>query len=73
MTPSCQDPGRYVLHRLSRLEYNNTIRDLFGVNTRPAVILPDGGGRGGGFDNNAATLFIPPVLMSGISPPQATS
>ena len=58
-----KDPGRYVLHRLSRLEYNNTIRDLFGVNTRPADKFPPDAGGGGGFDNNAATLFIPPVLM----------
>jgi hypothetical protein len=58
-----KDPGRYVLHRLSRLEYNNTVRDLFGVNTRPADKFPPDGGGGGGFDNNAATLFIPPVLM----------
>lgn len=58
-----RDPGRYVLHRLSRLEYNNTIRDLFGVNIRPADQFPPDGGGGGGFDNNAATLFIPPVLM----------
>lgn len=58
-----KDPGRAVLHRLSRLEYNNTIRDLFGVDTRPADKFPPDGGGGGGFDNNAATLFIPPVLM----------
>lgn len=58
-----KDPGRAVLHRLSQLEYNNTIRDLFGVDTRPADKFPPDGGGGGGFDNNAATLFIPPVLM----------
>ncbi len=58
-----KDPGRHVLHRLSRLEYNNTVRDLFGVDTRPADKFPPDGGGGGGFDNNAATLFIPPILM----------
>lgn len=58
-----KDPGPAVLHRLSRLEYNNTIRDLFGVDTNPADKFPPDGGGGGGFDNNAATLFIPPVLM----------
>jgi hypothetical protein len=58
-----KDPGRAVLHRLSRLEYNNTIRDLFGVDTKPADQFPPDGGGGGGFDNNAATLFLPPVLM----------
>jgi hypothetical protein len=58
-----KDPGRAVLHRLSRLEYNNIIRDLFGVDTRPADQFPPDSGGGGGFDNNAATLFLPPVLM----------
>ena len=57
------DPGRPVLHRLSRAEYNNTIRDLLGVDTRPADAFPPDGGGGGGFDNNSATLFTPPVLV----------
>ena len=58
-----RDPGRAPLHRLSRLEYNNTIRDLLGVDTQPADQFPPDGGGGGGFDNNSATLFLPPVLM----------
>jgi hypothetical protein len=57
------DPGGTVLRRLNRLEYNNTLRDLLGVDTRPADHFPPDGGGGGGFDNNAATLFTPPVLM----------
>ena len=58
-----RDPGRKVIHRLNRLEYNNTIRDLLGVDTNPADKFPADGGGGGGFDNNADTLFIPPILM----------
>ena len=58
-----KDPGYVVFHRLSRLEYNNTIRDLFGVTTNPADNFPADGGGGGGFDNNADTLFIHPILM----------
>src|SRR5665213_4158571 len=58
-----RDPGHKVIHRLSRTEYNNTIRDLFGVDSKPADQFPADGGGGGGFDNNADTLFIPPVLM----------
>lgn len=58
-----RDPGRAPLHRLSRAEYNNTIRDLLGVDTRPADKFPPDGGGGAGFDNNSATLFIPPILM----------
>jgi hypothetical protein len=58
-----KDPGRVTLHRLNRQEYNNTLRDLLGVYTRPADAFPADGGGGGGFDNNADTLFLPPVLM----------
>jgi len=57
------DVGRNVLHRLSRLEYNNTVRDLLGAESRPADRFPPDGGGGGGFDNNASTLFVPPILM----------
>ena len=58
-----KDPGRVLIHRLSRLEYNNTVRDLFGVSIRPADRFPADGGGGGGFDNIADTLFVPPILM----------
>ena len=57
------DPGPPVPHRLSRAEYNHTIRDLLGLDTRPADAFPPDGGGGGGFDNNSATLFTPPVLV----------
>jgi len=58
-----KDPGRVTAHRLSRLEYSNTIRDLLGVDTHPADNFPADGSGGGGFDNNADTLFIPPILL----------
>jgi len=58
-----KNPGRVLIHRLSRAEYNNTVRDLLGVSSRPADQFPADGGGGGGFDNNADTLFIPPILM----------
>jgi len=58
-----KDPGRKVAHRLNRSEYNNTVRDLFAVSIRPADGFPADGGGGGGFDNNADTLFTPPILM----------
>ncbi len=58
-----KDPGRVLIHRLSRAEYNNTIRDLLGVDTHPADKFPADGSGGGGFDNNADTLFVPPILM----------
>ena len=58
-----RDPGRVTVRRLNRLEYNNTVRDLFDVGVRPADSFPADGAGGGGFDNNADTLFIPPILM----------
>jgi Protein of unknown function (DUF1592)/Protein of unknown function (DUF1588)/Protein of unknown function (DUF1587)/Protein of unknown function (DUF1585)/Protein of unknown function (DUF1595)/Cytochrome C oxidase, cbb3-type, subunit III len=58
-----RDAGRKGIHRLSRLEYNNTVRDLLGVDSRPADAFPPDGGGGAGFDNNASTLFVPPILM----------
>lgn len=58
-----KNPGRVLLHRLSRTEYNNSVRDLLGVDTRPADAFPADAGGGGGFDNNADTLFLPPILM----------
>ncbi len=57
------DPGHTVLRRLSRSEYGNTVRDLFGIDARIADRFPPDGGGGAGFDNNAATLFLPPLLM----------
>lgn len=60
---SLKNPGRTVIRRLNRMEYNNTVRDIFGVDTHPADSFPADGGGGGGFDNNADTLFIPPILL----------
>lgn len=60
---SIRDPGPGPIQRLTRAQYNNTIRDLLGVETRPADSFPADGGGGAGFDNNAATLFVPPILM----------
>ena len=35
------DPGRVTARRLNRAEYNNTIRDLLGVDFGPPTISPD--------------------------------
>jgi hypothetical protein len=49
--------------RLNRTEYENTIRDLLGVDMHVGEVLPSEGGGGEGFDNAGATLFITPVLL----------
>ena len=56
------DPGRVTLHRLNRAEYNNTIRDLFGVDFKPAADFP-ADDVGYGFDNIGDVLSISPLLM----------
>lgn len=56
------DPGRVTLRRLNRAEYNNTIRDLFGIDFRPAEDFPSDD-VGYGFDNIGDVLTLPPILM----------
>jgi hypothetical protein len=56
------DPGRVTIRRLNRTEYNNTIRDLVGVDFRPADDFPSDD-VGHGFDNMGDVLTIPPMLM----------
>ncbi|WP_047816024.1 DUF1592 domain-containing protein [Rhodopirellula islandica] len=55
-------PGRVTARRLNRAEYNNAIRDLFGVDLRPADQFPSDE-VGGGFDNNADVLSLSTMLM----------
>ncbi|NIP94877.1 MAG: DUF1587 domain-containing protein, partial [Akkermansiaceae bacterium] len=58
-----RDPGRTTIRRLTKNEYNYTMRDLFGLKIRPADNFPEDGGGEDGFDNNADALFLPPLLM----------
>ncbi|MEM7478132.1 MAG: DUF1587 domain-containing protein, partial [Planctomycetota bacterium] len=55
--------GWVVARRMNRREYENTIRDLFGVQLGFSRTLPADGGGGEGFDNNGETLFLPPLLL----------
>jgi len=56
------DPGRIVLRRLNRDEYDNTIRDLIGVDFKPGADFPSDD-VGYGFDNIGDVLSISPLLM----------
>ena len=56
------NPGRVTARRLNRAEYNNTVRDLLGVNYHPADDFPQDDS-GYGFDNNGDALSLSPVLM----------
>jgi hypothetical protein len=65
LMPDCskgERPGRVTLRRLNRAEYNNTIRDLFGIDIKPADIFPSDD-VGYGFDNIGDVLTLPPVLL----------
>lgn len=55
-------PGRVTVRRLNRAEYNNTIRDLIGIDFRPADDFPSDD-VGEGFDNIGDVLSLPPLLM----------
>ncbi len=59
---SITDPGRVTLRRLNRVEYNNTVRDLVGVDIRPADDFPSDD-VGYGFDNIGDVLSLPPILF----------
>lgn len=51
-----------ALRRLNRFEYENTVRDLFGIDTPLAELLPEDG-QVQGFDNVADGLSLSSILM----------
>lgn len=53
---------RVVLRRMNRSEYNNTIRDLIGVNFQPADQFPEDP-PAGGFDNIGQALGMSPMQL----------
>ncbi|MCX7419297.1 MAG: DUF1592 domain-containing protein [Planctomycetia bacterium] len=57
-----RDPGRVTIRRLNRVEYNNTIRDLLGIDFSPANDFPSDD-VGYGFDNIGDVLSVSPLLM----------
>ncbi len=59
---SVKRPGRVTLRRLNRDEYNRTIRDLVGIDFRPADDFPSDD-VGYGFDNIGDVLTLPPMLL----------
>lgn len=54
--------GRVVLRRLNRVEYENTVRDLFDVSVPVKEMLPEDA-IAQGFDNVGEALNISPVLI----------
>src|SRR5260221_8720407 len=62
VSPECQGahPGRAPVRRLTRFEYNNAVRDLFGDTSEPANALPPEtiGRTGNVFGNDADLLSV---------------
>lgn len=56
------EAGHVTLRRLNRAEYNNTIRDLFGIAYSPANDFPSDD-VGHGFDNIGEVLSTSPLLV----------
>src|SRR5450432_2089345 len=58
------NPGRVTAHRLNKIEYDNTIRDLIGLDLKPSATFgfPDDTYIEG-FDNNADALTASPLLL----------
>lgn len=55
--------GRVVLRRLTRYEYQNTMRDLLGLDLDYSADLPPESSSADGFQNNGATLSISPLQI----------
>ncbi len=55
--------GYVMSRRLNRAEYNNTIRDLFGVELDLEELLPADGGGGEGFDTTGNALFTSSIHL----------
>ncbi|MCA8984225.1 MAG: DUF1592 domain-containing protein [Planctomycetaceae bacterium] len=59
---SVNNPGRVTVHRLNRNEYDNTIRDLLGIDLNLSRDFPSDD-VGYGFDNIGDVLSTSPLLM----------
>ncbi len=60
--PSKPDPGRVTLRRLNRIEYQNTLRDLLGVEVKVMDLIPPDDS-GYGFDNIGDVLTLSPAHL----------
>lgn len=58
-----KQPGYEQARRLTHDEYNNTVRDLTGIDIRPADRFPTDLTATSGFENSANSLFLQPVTL----------
>lgn len=57
------DPGLVLARRLSNAEYDNTVRDLIGVDLQPTREFPVDPANQAGFDNSGESLQMTPALI----------
>ncbi|MDP7277537.1 MAG: DUF1592 domain-containing protein [Planctomycetaceae bacterium] len=57
------DPGLVLMRRLTKAEYNYSVRDLTGVDLRPARRFLEDSVAGEGFANTGESLFMAPELL----------
>lgn len=58
-----KNPGHVTMPRLTKAEYNNTMRDLLGFDFNPGNVFSEDGEGQSGFTNDRDNLFITPVQM----------
>lgn len=58
-----RQPGYEPARRLTHDEYNNTVRDLTGIDIRPADRFPADLTATSGFENSANSLFLQPITL----------
>ena len=58
------DPGVVLARRLSNAEYNNSIRDVTGIDIRPTRSFPVDPANEAGFDNSGESLAMSPALLN---------
>jgi len=59
------NPGRLSVHRLTRTEYANSIRDLLGLQIDAKSLLSTDDAGQEGFDNVASVMSVSPALLEG--------
>lgn len=57
------DPGPVLVRRLTNVEFDNTIRDLTGIDLKPTREFPADGAAGEGFSNVGDALVMSPSLF----------
>jgi mono/diheme cytochrome c family protein len=58
------DPGLVLARRLSNAEFDYSVRDLTGVDIKPAREFPDDPSNMAGFDNSGESLVMSPALLN---------